>query len=192
MWREALPSGNGPIAAAVYGAVNDETVLLTHEDLWHGVKTQELPDVSGKLSEVRELLFSGNPRAADRILADELKRLGYEPNIGSPLPLGDLKIRMPVCKGFRKYRRSLDMETGEVSVCWEDDGVAYSRKLFVSRTGDLVVMEIRRGRAHRCRCDAGFARPIRCAIMDHRECHAASGRGEARGGFRDHPVCGAQ
>jgi len=142
MWREALPSGNGPIGAAVYGAVQDETVLLTHEDLWHGVKTQELPDVSGRLPEVRELLFSGNPRAADRILADELKRLGYDPNIGSPLPLGDLKIRMPVNKGFSKYRRSLDMETGEVSVSWEDNGVAYSRKLFVSRTEDLVVMEI--------------------------------------------------
>lgn len=142
MWREALPSGNGPIGAAVYGAVHDETVLLTHEDLWHGVKTQEMPDVSGKLPEVRELLFSGNPRAADRILADELNRLGYGPNIGSPLPLGDLKIRMPVQKGFRKYRRSLNMETGEVSVCWEDNGVAYARKLFVSRTEDLVVMEI--------------------------------------------------
>lgn len=142
MWREALPSGNGPIGAAVYGAVQDETVLLTHEDLWHGVKTQELPDVSGRLPEVRELLVSGNPRAADRILADELKRLGYDPNIGSPLPLGDLKIRMPVNKGFSKYRRSLDMETGEVSVCWEDNGVGYARKLFVSRTEDLVVMEI--------------------------------------------------
>jgi alpha-L-fucosidase 2 len=141
-WREALPSGNGPIGAAVYGAVQDETVLLTHEDLWHGVKTQELPDVSGMLPEVRELLFSGNPRAAECLLADELKRLGYDPNIGSPLPLGDLKIRMPVNKGFGKYRRSLDMETGEVSVCWEDNGVAYSRKLFVSRTEDLVVMEI--------------------------------------------------
>ena len=142
-WREALPSGNGPIGAAVYGAVHDETVLLTHEDLWCGVKTQALPDVSAKLPEVRELLFGGNAKAADRVLADELERLGYKPNIGSPLPLGDLKIRMPARKGFSKYRRMLDMETGEVAVCWEDGGTAYSRKLFVSRTDDVVVMEIR-------------------------------------------------
>ena len=141
-WREALPSGNGPIGAAVYGAVHNETVLLTHEDLWHGVKTEEMPDVSGKLAEVRKLLFSGNPRAADRILADEFKRLGYNPSIGCPLPLGDLKIRMPVEKGFSKYRRSLNMETGEVAVRWVDNGIAFTRKLFVSRTEDLVVMEI--------------------------------------------------
>lgn len=98
--------------------------------------------MSGKLPEVRELLLKGEARSADRILADELIRLGYEANIGSPLPLGDLKIRMPVRKGFRNYRRSLDMETGEVAVRWEDDGEGYSRKLFVSRTDDVVVMQV--------------------------------------------------
>ncbi len=142
-WREALPSGNGPVGAAVYGAVHDETIMLTHEDLWHRVKTQELPDVSEKLPDVRQLLFEGMHHVADHLVADELTRLGYHPNVGYPLPLGDLKIKMPVHKGFRNYRRALDMETGEVSVGWEDDGVAYSRKLFVSRTDDLIVMEIR-------------------------------------------------
>lgn len=142
-WREALPSGNGTIGAAVYGAVHDETVLLTHEDLWYGVKTPELPDVSRKLPEVRRLLFGGKAEVADRILADELERLNYSPAIGTPLPLGDLKIKMPVCRGFREYRRTLNMETGEVSVYWKDGSVAYERKLFVSRTDDAVVMEIK-------------------------------------------------
>jgi len=142
-WREALPSGNGTIGAAVYGAVHAETVLLTHEDLWHGVKTPELPDVSAKLPEVRQLLFDGRAEAADRVLADELNRLNYAPQIGTPLPLGDLKIKMPVNKGFRAYRRTLNMATGEVSVCWKDGAVAYERKLFVSRTDDAMVMEIK-------------------------------------------------
>ena len=142
-WREALPSGNGPIGAAVYGAVNNETILLTHEDLWHVVKTPELPDVSDRLPEVRELMYAGKPEEAAEILADAMKAQGYEPDIGYPLPLADLKIHMPVQKGFRNYRRTLDMETGEVLVSWKDDGVSYSRKLFVSRTDDVIVMEIR-------------------------------------------------
>jgi alpha-L-fucosidase 2 len=141
-WREALPSGNGTIGAAVYGAVHEETVLLTHEDLWVGVKTQELPDVSEKLPEVRRLLFEGRAELADRVLADELNHRGYAPEIGTPLPLGDLKIRMPVIQGFRGYRRELNMETGEVSVSWSDNGTAYCRKLFVSRTDDLIAMNI--------------------------------------------------
>ncbi|MDC0497504.1 glycoside hydrolase family 95 protein, partial [bacterium] len=57
-WREALPTGNGTIAAAAYGAVNNETILLTHDDLWHEVITQELPDVSDRLAKVRRLLAS--------------------------------------------------------------------------------------------------------------------------------------
>jgi alpha-L-fucosidase 2 len=141
-WREALPSGNGTIGAAVYGAVHNETVLLTHEDLWHGVKTSELPDVSNELPSVRQLLFEGRAELADGIIARALEEKGYEPDIGVPLPLGDLRIRIPVEKGFRRYRRELNMETGEVAVRWEDSGVRYERKLFVSRIDDAVVVEI--------------------------------------------------
>ena len=141
-WREALPSGNGTIGAAVYGAVHDETVLLTHEDLWHRARTQELPDVSGRLPEVRELLSEGRAAEADGILEGELKDSAYNPKIGSPLPLGDLKIQMPVHMGFREYRRTLDMESGEVAVTWKDGDASYRRALFVSRPENLVVMEI--------------------------------------------------
>lgn len=141
-WREALPAGNGTIGAAVYGAVHDETVLLTHENLWVGVKTQQLPDVSSELSKVRKLLFEGKAQDADGVLAAALTARGYAPEIGAPLPLGDLKIKMPVRQGFRNYRRTLNMETGEVSVNWTDDGLVCERKLFVSRADDLVVMKI--------------------------------------------------
>ena len=141
-WREALPTGNGTIGAAVYGAVHDETILLTHEDLWNGAATPELPDVSDRLPTVRQLLDEGKVHQADRLLADEFKRLGYTPRMGSPLPLGDLKIRMPVQRGFREYRRTLNMETGEISVTWKDGDASFLRRLFVSRTDDLVVMEI--------------------------------------------------
>lgn len=141
-WRDALPSGNGTIGAAVYGAVHDETVLLTHEDLWHGVATPELPDVSELLPEVRRLLADGKAREANRLYADTLRERGYSPAVGCPLPLGDLKITMPVEKGFRAYRRRLNMETGEVTVAWKDGDSAFRRRLFVSRTDNLVAMEV--------------------------------------------------
>lgn len=142
LWREALPCGNGPIGAAVYGAVHDETIMLTHEDLWHLVETPEMPDVSHLLPQVRRLLEDGMVNAADRMIVDELKRRGYKPDIGYPLPLGDLKIKMPVSKGFRHYRRELDMDTGEASVHWHDGGVDYMRRTFVSRSEDFIVTSI--------------------------------------------------
>ncbi len=144
-WRDALPSGNGTLGAAVYGAVHDETVLLTHEDLWHGATTPDLPDVSGLLPKIRELQQKGRVREASDLMADELRRRGYEPQLAGPLPLGDLKIKMPVHRGFREYSRCLDMETGEITVAWKDGDSSYSRSLFVSRPDNLVVMEISGG-----------------------------------------------
>lgn len=141
-WREALPSGNGVIGASVYGAVHDETVLLTHDDLWHEVVTTEMPDISAKLPEVRRLLKENRAHEADPILCDALKEAGYKPDIGAPLPLGDLKISTPVGEGFSNYRRGLDMRTGEVSVRWNDGAMAYERRLFVSRADECVVMEV--------------------------------------------------
>ncbi len=142
LWKEAFPSGNGILGAAVYGAVHDETVLLTHDDLWHEVVTSELPDVSQQLPKIRKLLAAGDACAANPVLSDALKEAGYKADIGAPLPLGDLKIKIPVSHGFTDYRRELNMETGEVSVSWSDNGVDYARKLFVSRADECVVMEV--------------------------------------------------
>jgi alpha-L-fucosidase 2 len=141
-WREAFPSGNGSIGAAVYGAVQNETVLLTHEDLWTGSKAPELPDISARLPEVRRLLAEGRPGQADKVMCDALKHLGYEPRIGTPLPLAGLKINMPSVCGFKNYRRSLNMENGEVEVRWNDGTSSCRRALFVSRADDAVVMKI--------------------------------------------------
>ncbi|MCH6257715.1 glycoside hydrolase family 95 protein [Puniceicoccaceae bacterium K14] len=141
-WREALPSGNGIIAAAVYGGVHNETVLLTHDDLWHEVVTSELPDVSSKLPEVRRLLKENKAFEADPILSKALEDAGYKADIGAPLPLGDIKVNTPVDQGFTHYSRSLDMETGEVTVQWQDGESEYKRTLFTSRCDDLVVMEL--------------------------------------------------
>ncbi|UUZ95553.1 glycoside hydrolase family 95 protein [Paenibacillus sp. P25] len=65
-------------------------------------------------------------------------------------PSGKHRFRSPTsgfsgrsAGGFRHYRRTLDMETGEISVRWQEDETHYERVLFVSRKDDLVVCELR-------------------------------------------------
>ena len=166
LWREALPSGNGRIGAAVYGGVGRERVLLTHEDLWTGSRTAVLPDVSDQLPLVRRLLQAGRPAEAQPILADALRGLGYDAEIGTPLPLGDLLLTMPARQAFRDYSRTLDMSTGEIIVRWRDGDTRYERALFVSRCSDMIVYEIRADWAgrHQRRPDPGPARPRRCPL----------------------------
>ncbi|MBO0995336.1 glycosyl hydrolase family 95 catalytic domain-containing protein [Bacillus sp. SD088] len=142
MWREALPSGNGKIGAAVYGGIKDETILINHEELWHLGKKDEVPDVSHTLAETRRLMSQKDHMAASWNLTNALKEKGYNTRLASRLPLGALKVTMPCEYAFKNYSRVLNMETGEVSVKWEDGQKRYERKVFVSRADDLIAYEI--------------------------------------------------
>jgi len=109
------------MGAAVYGGVQEETILLNHENLWWKSRTMELPDVGGLLPELRSLMLNGHMQEADRFLAQALKERGYAPRIALPLPLGDLKVVMPCETAFRRYNRKLNMANGEVKVGWSSE-----------------------------------------------------------------------
>ena len=141
-WREALPAGNGIFGAALYGNVRQDTILLNHGALWHGTRRDCLPDVSGTLPEVRALMDDRRYVEANTVLTDALSREGYSSNLGSFLPLGALRLSMPVDRGFENYSRSIEMGTGELAVRWRDGEIDHSRKLFVSRADDIIVCEI--------------------------------------------------
>ena len=141
-WRDALPAGNGRIGAAVYGSVSNEIIMLSHELLWHNSITDDLPDVSASLGEVRALLESHQPEKAAEVYTDAFASRGYEPVIGEPFPLGDLKISRRAVSAFSEYERSLNMETGEITVKWLEGRNKFTRRLFVSRVDNIVVLEL--------------------------------------------------
>lgn len=142
MWREALPSGNGIIGAAVYGAVKTESILITHEDLWHWGKKDTLPDVSYSLQETRRLMDEGRFQDANWLLTNSLKENGYDSKLSSRFPVAVLKLNMNCEHAFKQYSRSLNMENGEVEVKWKDGKSLVSRKLFVSRADHAIVYEL--------------------------------------------------
>lgn len=127
---------------SVFGAVKEETVLLHHHELWHWGRKDELPDVSHTLAETRRLMDEERYLEASWHLTNALKEQGYATKLASRFPLGALKLSMPTAHAFRHYRRELDMETGEIEVRWRDGEQLKSRRLFVSRADDCVVMEI--------------------------------------------------
>ncbi len=141
-WQDALPTGNGAIGAMVYGNIYDENILLNHEDLWLRQDPPELPDVGSRLGEVRQLLDDGKYMAAEGFIGELFTEAGYRPQIDPYHPLGDLVLTQNTGGIFRHYRRGLDFATGEVSVTWNADGGSFSRKLFVSRADDAVVLSL--------------------------------------------------
>lgn len=142
LWREALPSGNGKLGASVQGGIQTETVLLQHSELWHWGRKDELPDVSHTLSETRKSMDEERYLEASWHLTRTLQAEGYASRLSSRYPLATMTVEMKCNNAFRKYRRELDMDTGEVQVRWQDGSDNYTRSLFVSRADDCVVYEI--------------------------------------------------
>ncbi|MCY9660189.1 glycoside hydrolase N-terminal domain-containing protein [Paenibacillus chondroitinus] len=142
MWREAQPAGNGVLGASVFGGVQEETVLLNHAKLWHWGQRDELPDVSFTLERTRKLMDEGRYQEASWQLANALKEQGYGTKLASRFPLAAIRLTMPSKQAFRGYSRTLDMDSGEITVAWNDGDCRYKRKLFVSRADNCIVYAI--------------------------------------------------
>ena len=141
-WREALPTGNGVIGAAVYGGAGEDVVMINHGDLrWQG-HVGVMQDVADKLTSVRKKLDEDNPSSAQDILANALISKNYRPHASYPLPLCDFRISTKIDKGIKDYQRVLNMENGEVSVVYRNGSTKYERSVFVSRANNLVCYEI--------------------------------------------------
>jgi len=152
-WNDAFPSGNGTIGALVYGNIQHETILLNHEDLWARTEKPVVPSISEHLAELRALLEKGHYQQAERFIISKLEEKG-EPcgRIDPFLPAFAIQIETDVKAPFEEYRRSIDFETAEVSVSWKEAGIAFERKLFVSRSDDAVVMAIRSSECEKVNC----------------------------------------
>lgn len=141
-WKDGFPSGNGLCGISVYGAVKREVILVNHGKLWHWEKRGQLPDVSQSLEQTREYLRRGEYRKADPCIAGALLDRGYESQMASPCPVGDILITMDGEGEFENYERSLNMESGEVCVRWDLAGTTYRRKTFVSRVRDVILLSL--------------------------------------------------
>jgi alpha-L-fucosidase 2 len=142
MWREGLPSGNGTIGAMVFGNIADETIMINHSELRHWGKKSVLPDISEALKKARALIDEGNYQEANWVSANMLKDKGYEGKLFTPCPLCDIKLHTDTDISFTDYYRSLDMETGEILVSWNERENNFKRRTFVSRTDSILATKL--------------------------------------------------
>ena len=151
-WEDGLPTGNGPVAGLVYGDIRDELILFNHELLRTPDPAPVLPDISKYLPEVREKLLRADYDGADQILRTRLKDAGY-PDRYYPEnyhPAFDLRVHHELKHPSRNYQRSVQLNTGEVKVAWEEENVTFERSLFISRADDVAVLRVRVGDGGLC------------------------------------------
>ena len=141
-WEEGLLSGNGTIGVNVLSRPLDERIIFTHERLFMPMGAPVVPrDQSTRLSEIRQLIARGLYSQACKLQFDLSGQDGFMyPDFF--VPAFDLVIRSEAQGEVREYARAVDFQTGEAIVRWSDDRGTFERKVFVSRTDGVAVLQI--------------------------------------------------
>jgi len=140
-WIEALPLGNGRLAAMVFGRVGTERIQLNEESLWSGKPINTInPHAQVYLSQVRRLLFAGRFLQATDLADDHL--MGIPERIKPYQTLGDLILEFPGDSTVTDYQRSLDLDAAVNTVQFTKGGVRYTRAAFISAPDQLLVVRL--------------------------------------------------
>lgn len=138
-WTETLPVGNGNLGAMIWGNPWKEVLGLNEESLWSGYeKDKNNPQAKEYLNKVRELLFAGKPAEAEKCVEEHLLGEYNE----SYLPLGNLEISLAPQGEVENYRRSLDLDTGVVSVEYGTKQGKWKRDVFASYPAQAIIIRI--------------------------------------------------
>jgi len=140
-WNEALPIGNGRLAAMVFGGPQSERIQLNEDTIWAGEKRNRLnPEGAANLAEVRRLLFAGKPKEAE-VLA-ERTIIAVPKRMPPYQPLGDLLLRFSNQENATDYRRELDLDTGVVRITYRAGGAQFTREVFASAVDQVIVIRL--------------------------------------------------
>src|SRR3990172_5735448 len=103
-WNEALPIGNGRLAAMVFGTPSTERIELNEETVWAGGPNNNVkPDAYQILQQTRASIFQKKYIEAQRLADSLLKPYG---NSGMPYqPVGTLLLKFPGHERFNDYYR---------------------------------------------------------------------------------------
>ena len=134
VWNEALPVGNGRIAAMVFGDTINEKLQLNEGTFWSGGPSRnDNPKALGVLSAIRQAIFDGNYSGAESMINQNVTAAQLH---GSKFqPIGYLNLSFEKLSGYTDYYRELDLERAVFTATYKVEDVTYKREVFASQPG---------------------------------------------------------
>src|SRR5689334_14270697 len=148
-WSEALPIGNGRLAAMVFSGIDNEHLQLNEETIYAGKRMDRVnPGSRASIPVIRQLLLEGKVMQAQALAAKDM--LAVPPRQPPFEPLGDLKISFDGVNaaGATNYRRSLDLFDGLLATSFDLAGAHYTREAFASYPDGAIVVHLKTDRPH--------------------------------------------
>ncbi len=154
VWEEAIPLGNSRLGAMVYGIPHREEIQLNEETIWGGGPYRnDNPEALKALPKVRELIFEGENREADRLINQTF----FTKTHGMPFQTaGSIILEFPGHDNFQHYRRKLDLNRAVTTTHYEVEGVKYTREAFSSFADDVIIMRITASKKGALNFKAGY------------------------------------
>ena len=140
-WVEAMPIGNGRLAAMVFGGVARERLQLNEDTLWAGGPYDPAnPRALEGMPRLRELIeeerwVEARDFATAYAMATPVRQMSFN-------SLGDLYLDFDGIDGAENYRRELDLDGALVSATFETGGGACRREAFVSAIDQVLAVRL--------------------------------------------------
>lgn len=140
-WNNALPIGNGRIAAMVYGNPVTEEFQLNEETISKGSPYKNYnPDTPKYLDNLRQLIFSGQSHVAQQ-LADTQMLAPRQFGMGAAYQTaGSLKIDFADHRGYTNLRRALVVDSALSVVTYNVGSIKFKEEAFTSFTDQLLII----------------------------------------------------
>lgn len=159
VWNEALPIGNGRLAAMVFGDPVNEKLQLNESTFWSGGPSRnDNPDGLSVLDSVRYYIFKEDYQRAD-VLAN--RGLSAKQLHGSMFQVvGNLNLAFDGIDSYTDYYRELDLEKAVFTTSYKVDGVTYKREIFASKPDQVIVVKLSADKPGKLSFAASFDGPL--------------------------------
>ncbi|MBZ5858400.1 glycoside hydrolase family 95 protein [Flavihumibacter profundi] len=141
-WEEALPIGNGHIAAMVFGNPALEHLQLNKDDFWAGSPYTNANPKGGKaaLQQIQQLIAAGKYKEAEQMASNNFVA---EKVHGMPFqPVGDLYLKFEGHDQFTSFRRELDIQRAVTKTTYTANGIIYTREIFSSFPDNAIMVRL--------------------------------------------------
>jgi tetratricopeptide (TPR) repeat protein len=153
-WEDAMLSGNGSTGIMVMGLPLEDSIIVNHEKLWTvgNDYRPQTPDLRQAWKKAKEIAQEGRYLDADMYIVDAVNNInkdlygqqytGRRPRYDRTHPGFHMFVYTESNGAPIGYRRETNLETGEISVFWTDNRGSWARRVFVSRTHNIIALEL--------------------------------------------------
>lgn len=142
-WEEALPIGNGRMAAMVFGGIKYERIQINEESLW-SFNTKVSPNLANvsDLKEIQSNIFDNKLAEAQAIISQKyIANASQSPHYE---PLSDMMLEMTSFDESQvsDYYRDLHIDSAIATVHYHVGEKLFTREIFASYPANVIIMKI--------------------------------------------------